>query len=47
MTKQAKRPGGANQSPKLMVDILTGEIEDREAHPKSEASILSRAPSAR
>jgi len=34
MTKTPKRPRDTNQLAKLMVDILTGEIEDRERTPE-------------
>jgi len=30
MTKTPKRPRDTNQLAKLMVDILTGQVEDRE-----------------
>src|SRR5208283_862960 len=40
--KGEKRPRDTNQLAKLMVDILTGEVEDRDARPKSAASILPR-----
>jgi hypothetical protein len=34
MTKHPKRPRDTNQLAKLMVDILTGEVEDREPTPE-------------
>jgi hypothetical protein len=34
MSKTPKRPRDTNQLAKLMVDILTGEVEDREATPE-------------
>ena len=34
MPKGVKRPRDTNQLAKLMVDILTGEIEDRERTPE-------------
>ncbi|MGD0763504.1 MAG: RNA-binding protein [Roseiarcus sp.] len=34
MPKHPKRPRDANQLAKLMVDILTGEVEDREPTPE-------------
>ena len=33
MTKQPKRPRDTNQLGKLMVDIRTGQVEDRERTP--------------
>ena len=45
--KGEKRPRDTNQLAKLMVDILTGEVEDRDARPKSAASILPLQPWAR
>jgi hypothetical protein len=36
MTKAPKRPRDTNQLAKLMVDILTGEIEDREPTPEEQ-----------
>ena len=34
MTKIPKRPRDTNQLAKLMVDILTGQVEDRELTPE-------------
>ena len=34
VSRHPKRPRDANQLAKLMVDILTGEVEDREATPE-------------
>jgi hypothetical protein len=34
MTNHPKRPRDTNQLAKLMVDILTGEVEDRERTPE-------------
>src|SRR5271166_6145173 len=34
MTKMPKRPRDTNQLAKLMVDILTGQVEDRERTPE-------------
>jgi hypothetical protein len=34
MTKTPKRPRDTNQLAKLMVDILTGQVEDRELTPE-------------
>jgi hypothetical protein len=34
MTKVPKRPRDTNQLAKLMVDVLTGEVEDRERTPE-------------
>ena len=34
MSRQPKRPRDTNQLGKLMVDILTGQVEDRERTPE-------------
>jgi hypothetical protein len=36
MAKHPKRPRDTNQLAKLMVDILTGEVEDREPTPEEQ-----------
>jgi hypothetical protein len=36
MAKHPKRPRDTNQLAKLMVDILTGQIEDREPTPEEQ-----------
>jgi hypothetical protein len=36
MTKLPKRPRDTNQLAKLMVDILTGQVEDREPTPEEQ-----------
>ena len=38
MTKHPKRPRDTNQLAKLMVDILTGEVEDREPTPEEQGN---------
>jgi hypothetical protein len=36
MTKHAKRPRDFNQAAKLVVDIASGEVEDREPTPEEQ-----------
>jgi hypothetical protein len=36
MTKHAKRPRDFNQAAKLVVDIASGEVEDREPTPEQQ-----------
>ena len=38
MSKHPKRPRDTNQLAKLMVDILTGQVEDREPMPANEGA---------
>ncbi len=39
MVKRPKRPRDTNQLAKLMVDILTGQVEDREPTPEEPAAV--------
>ena len=39
MSTRTKRPRDTNQLAKLMVDILTGEVEDRERTPEERAPL--------